>query len=142
MIKFKNTRMPEDSPEINLTPLIDIIFNLLIFFLITAAITVKGINLNLPEAVSSEKLPSKSWEIIIDQEERITLNGTMIEEDRLKKIMKIEKNLPESEKVSSIIVKSDRNARFGTFVRIMDSARQCGFYDIIIATDPGRKNFE
>ncbi len=65
MVKFNYRKTGDDEVKINLMPLIDIIFNLLIFFMITAAITTKGISLDLPEASTSEKMPSKSWEIVI-----------------------------------------------------------------------------
>ncbi|HOP28874.1 MAG TPA: biopolymer transporter ExbD [Spirochaetota bacterium] len=139
MVRFKNIRKNEEGLAINMTPLIDIIFNLLIFFLITAAITVKGIDLDLPEASTAEKMPSKSWEIIIDENEKIIFNDAAIDEFRLKKIFEAEKIKPESERVSSIILKADRKTTFGTFVRVMDTARQSGFYDLVIATEPGKE---
>lgn len=139
MVRFKNVKKSGESVGINMTPLIDIIFNLLIFFLITAAITVKGIKLDLPEADTSEKMPSKSWEIIIDEQERILFNDAVIDMDRLGKIMDAEKNRPAEERITTVIVKASRRASFGNFVSVMDMARQYGFYDLVIATDPGSR---
>ncbi|HOP62021.1 MAG TPA: biopolymer transporter ExbD [Spirochaetota bacterium] len=139
MVRFRNARKSNDGVNIDMTPLIDIIFNLLIFFLITAAITVKGIDLDLPEAATAEKVPSKSWEIIIDENEKIIFNDARIDETKLRRIFEAERIKPESERVSSIILKANRKTPFGTFVRIMDSARVYGFYDLIIATDPEKR---
>lgn len=136
MVKFKGIIMKDLRVGIDMTPLIDIIFNLLIFFLITAAITVKGIHLDLPEASTSEKMPAKSWEIIIDKEDRIHFNDVVIDLNRFKKILESEKSIPEKERPATIIIKASRNARFGVFITVMDTARQYGFYDIVIATDP------
>lgn len=138
MVRFNKIKKPGVGAEINMTPLIDIIFNLLIFFLITAAITVKGIKLDLPEADSSEKMPAKSWEIIIDEQERILFNNVEIDIERLKRIMDAEKNRPSEERITTVIVKASRRASFGKFVSVMDTARQYGFYDLVIATEPGK----
>lgn len=116
-------------------PLIDIIFNLLIFFLITATITVKGINIDLPEAVSSKKLPQKSWEIVIDEGLNITFNNVPITMNKLGDIMKNERILPKNERVSIIILKANKNIPFGHFVSVMDMARKNNFLNLVIATD-------
>lgn len=139
MVRFSGSSNRNEGIGIDLTPLIDIIFNLIIFFLITAVITVKGINLDLPEASTSEKIPSKSWEIIIDENEKIIFNDAVIDETRMKRIFEAERNRPEAERVTSIIVKANKKTTFGTFVRVMDTARQSGFYDLVIATDPEKK---
>lgn len=139
MVRFRNVKKGGTGIDINMTPLIDIIFNLLIFLLITAAITVKGIKLDLPEASTSEKMPAKSWEIIIDENETISFNDAAINEDSLKRIMDAERDKPEAERISTIIIKANRKTSFGAFVRIMDISRKYGFYDLVIATDPGRE---
>jgi biopolymer transport protein ExbD len=139
MVRYSGSNNRNDGVGIDLTPLIDIIFNLIIFFLITAVITVKGIDLKLPEASTAEQLPSKSWEIIIDENERILFNDALIDEARLKRIFEAERARPESERITSVIVKANRKTTFGTFVRVMDTARKSGFYDLVIATDPEKK---
>jgi biopolymer transport protein ExbD len=140
MVRFRNVKKGNEGIVVNLTPLLDVIFNLLIFLLITAAVTVKGINLDLPEASTSSKMPSKSWEIIIDENEKIVFNEAVIDWTRLKRIFDAERGKPEGERVTSIILKANRKTSFGAFVRIMDTARQYGFYNLVIATDPGREN--
>lgn len=139
MVRFRNVKKGGNAIDINMTPLIDIIFNLLIFLLITAAITVKGIKLDLPEASTSEKMPAKSWEIIIDENEKISFNDAVINEDSLIRIMDAERDKPETERISTIIIKANRKTSFGAFVRIMDLSRKYGFYDLVIATDPRRE---
>lgn len=135
MICFAIQKKEEEPLNINLMPLIDIIFNLLIFFLITAAITTKGINIDLPEATSSKKLPQKSWEIAIDKGENITFNNVPITMDKLAAIMQAEKTLPKNERVSTVILKANKNVPFGQFVSVMDLARKNNLLNLVIATD-------
>lgn len=135
MVRFRNIKRGGSGIDINMTPLIDIIFNLLIFLLITAAITVKGIKLDLPEASTSEKISLRSWEIIIDENEKIIFNDAVINEESLKRIMDAERGKPEAQRISTIIIKANRKTSFGSFVRVMDLSRKYGFYDLVIATD-------
>jgi len=135
MIKFRHQPDEDESFSINMTPLIDIIFNLLIFFMIIAAISTKGISLDLPEAESSEKMPSKSWEIIINEHGQIVFNDTVITLPRLNKILSAERVQAEEKRVETIILRANRNVPFGSFVAVMDAARKSGFHDLVIATE-------
>lgn len=134
MIVF-NSSKKKRSAEVNLTPMIDIIFNLLIFFLITAVISQKGLNLQLPESSTAEKRPKKSLEITVTKNEDILFNGEKIARADVEKILREEKNRPVSEKSDSIILKSDALAPFGIFVSIMDTARKLGLKNLVIATE-------
>jgi len=136
MVEFHQRQPGDDGGLINVMPLIDVIFILLIFFMITAAITTKGISLDLPEATTAEKLPARSWEIVIDRDREIVFNDTPITLDRLASIMTAERERPDGEQVLDIILKADDQVPFGTFVTVMDLARQNGLMNLIIATDP------
>lgn len=135
MVEFQQPGAERDQGAINVMPLIDIIFILLIFFMITAAITTKGISLDLPEAATAEKLPARSWEIMIDDRQQIVFNDTPITLDRLAAIMQAERARPAGEQVLDIVLKADDGVPFGTFVTVMDLARQNGLLNLIIATD-------
>ncbi len=131
MVEFSYRGGEAEEPRIDLMPLIDVIFILLIFFMITAAITTKGINLDLPQAATSEKLPARSWEIVIDRDQRIIFNGTPITLERLAGIM-------EAEKVLDVVLQADDAVPFGIFVTVMDLARENGLMNLVIATEPRR----
>jgi biopolymer transport protein ExbD len=135
MIKFQQTANKKKKGEVNLTPMIDIIFNLLIFFLITAVISQKGLNIKLPSADSAEKRPPKSLEISITADKKIIFDGKEISEKQIFEKLKQEKNRPEEEKFDIVTLKSDENAPFGLFVTVMDSARKLGFDNLVIAAE-------
>ena len=134
MIDF-NTSKKKRSTEVNLTPMIDIIFNLLIFFLITAVISQKGLNLKLPESSTAEKRPKKSLEIMVTKDEDILFNGEKIAQADVERVLREEKDRPISQKADSIVLKSDAKAPFGIFVSIMDTARKLGLKNLVIATE-------
>jgi len=139
MIRF--TRQNKNNEvNINVTPLLDVIFNLLIFFVIAAVITTRGINLDLPESDTAEKMPAKSWEIAIDENEGIIFNGMAISTERLQTILGAEKNRSGEERVETIVLKAHRHVSFERFVSIMDMVRRNGFYNLVIATNIKKRN--
>ncbi len=133
MIQF--TQQNKKSPsDVNLTPMIDIIFNLLIFFLIVAVISQKGLNISLPKTTTAEKRPDKSIEISLTKDKSILFNGAKVMETDLEARLLEEKNKPEQDKADSIILKADQDAPFGMFVIVMDTARKIGLKNLVIAT--------
>ncbi|MFA5625732.1 MAG: biopolymer transporter ExbD [Bradymonadales bacterium] len=134
MIKFKQQQKSRKlQAEVNLTPMIDIIFNLLIFFLIVAVVSQKGINLELPETETAEKRPQKSIEIMVSADKRIVIQGEVIAPEKLEaKLNAIKHNAgPEQ----NLILKADAKSEFGLFVTVMDSARKVGLRNLVIATE-------
>jgi biopolymer transport protein ExbD len=133
MIKF--TEQKSSSPrDVNLTPMIDIIFNLLIFFLIVAVISQKGLNLTLPKTSTAEKRPDKSLEITVTGDKRILFDGEQIDESMVEQRLRAEKKKAEGEKADNILLKADVDAPFGMFVMVMDTARKVGITNLVIAT--------
>ena len=134
MIRFSQQRTRTAAGEVNLTPMIDIIFNLLIFFLIVAVISQKGLNLSLPKSSTAEKRPKHSLEILVTQDERVLFDGAAVPQEQLAARLRQEQNRTTDEKADNIIVKADERAPFGLFVTVMDTARQVGLQNLIIAT--------
>ncbi|MBN2804882.1 MAG: biopolymer transporter ExbD [Deltaproteobacteria bacterium] len=133
MIKFSQRKISNPG-DVNLTPMIDIIFNLLIFFLIVAVISQKGLNLTLPKTSTAEKRPDKSLEISVTGDKRILFNGKEISLDDVEKKLREEKMKKDDQKADNILLKADVEAPFGMFVTVMDTARKVGLTNLVIAT--------
>jgi biopolymer transport protein ExbD len=133
MIKFSQQKS-NNPGDVNLTPMIDIIFNLLIFFLIVAVISQKGLNLTLPKTSTAEKRPDKSLEITVTGDKRILFDGEQIDESMVEQRLRAEKKKAEGEKADNILLKADVDAPFGMFVMVMDTARKVGITNLVIAT--------
>jgi biopolymer transport protein ExbD len=133
MIEFSQ-RKSKSVGDVNLTPMIDIVFNLLIFFLIVAVISQKGLNLTLPKTSTAEKRPEKSLEIKVTSDKRILFDGKVVVESDLEDRLLAEKNKAEGEKADNILLKADVEAPFGIFVTVMDTARKVGLKNLVIAT--------
>ena len=87
-----------DTSSINVTPLIDVVFILLIFFLLTAN-TSRGIVLDLPVASTGENIQIKSWEIVINKDESIIFNGVDIKNNSLESILSTAKKQDDSQRL-------------------------------------------
>ncbi len=131
-MRFKrHTRLEHGLGQIDIAPLIDIVFQLLIFFMLTSSFILQpGIEINLPKAVTSEIVEEENILITISGENIVYLNGKIVTfkelEKKLKKIIK---------KDQPLLIKADRRSSLGRVVEIWDLCREIGITKINIATD-------
>ncbi len=117
--------------QIDIAPLIDMVFLLLIFFMLTSSFVMQpGIKVNLPKAVTSEVVRPENIEIVISSENVAYLEGKVLTTQELKKIFTLA-----TERKQSVLIKSDRRASLGRVVEIWDMARDLGIAQINIATN-------
>jgi biopolymer transport protein ExbD len=133
-VDFASRRRRSRIAEINLTPLIDVVFNLLIFFLITTTFVQNpGIEVDLPKATDAPVQPQADSVIIA-----VTENGRLIHEGRSVSMQELEERLRahhEQRASAMIIIQADAKTPHGTVVEVMDLARRIGFPDLAIATE-------
>ena len=131
-MKFKrHMELEHGLKQIDIAPLIDMVFQLLIFFMLTSSFIMQpGIKVNLPKAVTSEVIKNENIEIIISSENVIYLNGKVTSLEELKSLFK-----QVAQRKQSILIKSDRRASLGRIVEIWDMARDMGVSQINIATN-------
>jgi biopolymer transport protein ExbD len=131
MIKFnQNSSIPPVG--IDVMPLVDVIFILLIFFLLTSHVQ-QGLVLDLPAVKTSEIITQEYWMITITSTDQLQFNGIDIEQTQLKKLL-----LAAQKKVKSrrlIVLNMDKYATLGTLVFVIDTVRQIGLYNLVISTE-------
>jgi len=124
---------------IDMAPMADIVFLLLIFFMLSSSFIVQpGIRIKLPKAVSSEIDLTKIIVIDVTREGRIFLNGKNYTLRDLPSILSEELSRVKEKKV---IIKADENTRHGFVVKIMDIAKLAGAEKLVIATEPTEELF-
>jgi biopolymer transport protein ExbD len=117
--------------SIDIAPLINIIFLLLIFLMLTSTfVTQPGIKVNLPRAMTSEVVRSDNIEIIASGENATFLNGCAVTNDELKAALK-----QAAKRNQTILIKADSHVTLGRVVEIWDMARSTGLTQINIATN-------
>ncbi len=122
-----------DNIEVNLTPLIDVVFLLLIFFMVsTTFIYSNSIDVDLPAAKGDETSISENIRVVLTQAGAINIDGRAYEEKVvLDQLTKMKKTKPES----TVIIEADKNVSHGRVVFIMDASRKAGFAKFAIAVE-------
>jgi biopolymer transport protein ExbD len=117
--------------QLDIAPLIDCIFLLLIFFLLTSNFIFQpGIKINLPKAVTSEVVQENSLVITVTSDNRFYLNEAPITFAELTSKLK-----HVTVKDKPILIKADRDVALGKVVNIWDFCRDIGVTNINIATN-------
>ena len=121
----------EDEAEINMTPMLDIVFIMLIFFIVTAAFVKEaGVQVNRPEASNSFQKPRTSILIAVTESDQVWINRRRVEIKALRMI--IEKLHSENPR-GTIVIQADRRAKAGLTLEVMDAIKQAGIQQITIA---------
>ena len=116
--------------QLDIAPLIDVVFLLLIFFMLTSSyIFQPGIKINLPKAVTSEAIHEQNLIITINDKDLIYLNNRLLTLKQLKSHLK---NAATEDR--PLLIKADRKASLGKVVQIWDMCRETGLTQINIAT--------
>ncbi len=133
MINIKRETRNKLNGGINLTPLIDIVFLLLIFFMLTANfIQNEGLKINIPETKSAPaKVKKENIIIYLTRENKIYFKGKFLTEKQL--FIELKKELKTNpEKI--VILKSDKQALVENAIKILDIAKNAGAKKFVIAT--------
>ena len=126
-----------EDPETDLTPMIDVVFQLLIFFMVTAVFAITpGLDIKLPEAEEAQAPEKENLFIVVDQDGNMKLNHQQVTFGDLKEKLEEERKLLDN--TTMIIIQGDERSTHGQIVNIMDIARQVGIVDQVIATEPNR----
>lgn len=127
----------QDEPEINLTPLIDVVFLLLIFFMVSTTFEQQSrIQIELPEATAElATAEDESLEIIIDREGRYFIGDKQVVNTELKTLKAaISKTLGRKDIEIPVIIRADANTPHQAVVRALDATSQLGLTQISLAT--------
>lgn len=120
--------------QLNIAPLIDVIFLQLIYFMLTSSFIMQpGIKINLPQAVTSETVSEKEILVSITKEGTIFYREQPVTKEELERILQ---GITTVDRDRVLIIKGDRKAEHGIVVEVMDIARRTGITKIVIGTMP------
>jgi len=121
--------------QFDIAPLIDVVFILLIFFMLTSNfIAQPGIRIDLPKTVTSGEIMLKRVNLTVSAEDVLYLNGKVVTLKEIKAFL-----LKNESKIKSIFIKADKNSSFGRAVEIWDICKSLGFTYVNIATANAEK---
>ncbi len=116
-------RKKREEIQLSITPLVDIVFLLLIFFLLASSFKNPSIKLSLPEAKNKGFQDIQKIIISVDASNKIFVNN---QEVRLINLSNYLKKLMREQNVYSVIFRGDKSISFDTFVKVMDEAKRAG----------------
>lgn len=130
-MRFSQPKREEISLGVSIAPLIDIVFLLLIFFMLTSHIEIiPGIDITLPDITErGSDTSAENVVVALDREGNYYLNKEMIE---LKELFRRLKETAQPAK-TNLILQADRDVKHGQVVRVMDMAKKAGINSIVIS---------
>ena len=132
-----NLRSPrKDELDVNITPLIDVVFLLLIFFMVSTTFEREyEIEITLPEAsIDAPVKKDITIEVTINAEGIYFVNGQRVVNTQLNTLKQAMVKVAKGESDPPIILSADANATHQAVVKVMDAARQLGFVHLSFAT--------
>lgn len=135
-MKFR--RKPRENVEINLASLIDVVFILLLFFVVTTTFTRETqLKVDLPEAASGtppEQTELKQIEVLIGADGGYSVNGNALLESNLKNLMAAMQKESAGDNSLPLIISADGKTPHQAVITAMDAAGKLGFAHLRITT--------
>ncbi|WP_448569015.1 ExbD/TolR family protein [Thalassotalea ganghwensis] len=121
----------EEAEEINMTPMLDVVFILLIFFIVTATFVKQaGIEVNRPEAATAVKKERANILVAISDKGDIWINKRKID---VRAVQANIERLKAENPQGTVVIQADKKATTDILIKVMDSARAAGVFDVSIA---------
>lgn len=131
----RNRRQRRKSAELNMSPLIDMIFILLIFFVVTTSFVKEaGVDVQRPVAQTAETKESTNMVLAITKENVIVVEGKPIDVRSVRSYM--ERFLMQNPN-GSVVLAADRDSRSGIVIQVLDACRLAGVKNLSVAAKKG-----
>jgi biopolymer transport protein ExbD len=130
-------KQPEES-TLDMTPLVDVVFLLIIFFMLsTTFIVLPGLKINLP-AAASEKIEVEPEKLVlsVDEEGTLYFDDELVDRDSMKRKLR---EAAASDRDVLILLKGDRQCVYGRIVDLLDMVHQTGLNRVAIVTSPEKE---
>lgn len=133
-MKFR--RQSREELNVNLTPLIDVVFLLLIFFMVSTTFTRETqLSVDLPEATGlARDEAEKQVEILIDEAGNYRVNGQALVDTNMRTLQAAVYKVSEGDTTLPLVISADAQSAHESVVRAMDAAGQMGFSRLSIAS--------
>jgi biopolymer transport protein ExbD len=124
----------EEEAEVNMTPMLDVVFIMLIFFIVTASfVKESGVDVNRQYASTAEPKESANIFIAISADNQIWIDKRVIDPRAVR--ANIERLYAENPQ-GAVVIQADKDSRNGLLIQVLDSAKLAGVESISVAADP------
>ena len=123
----------EEDNEVNLTPMLDVVFIMLIFFIVTASfVKESGIDVNRPSAATAERKEKGNILVAISEDNQIWIDRRQVDPRALR--ANIERMHAENPN-GAVVIQADEESKNKLLVLVMDAARMAGVKNVSIAAE-------
>ncbi len=130
MRHFFNADHEEDESNVDITPMLDVVFIMLIFFIVTATfIKESGIDVDKPEQATAIVEEKASILVSIDATDKIWIERRQVD---MRSVRSIIERLHAENPKASVVIQADKESRNETLVQVMDASRRAGVYEIAL----------
>jgi biopolymer transport protein ExbD len=125
----------EDESTIDITPMLDVVFIMLIFFIVTATfIKEAGIDVDKPAAATAVVQEKASILIAIDPDNKIWINRRQVD---IRSVRSIIERLHAENPKGTVVIQADKESKNDALVQVMDASRRAGVFEIALAANDG-----
>jgi len=129
--RFSNVNNNEDEADIDITPMLDVVFIMLIFFIVTSTfIKESGIDVNRPQAATAVKKAKANILIAINADNEIWIDRRQVD---IRSVRPNIERLHSENPQGSVVIQADKESKTDTLIQVMDASRQAGVYNVSIA---------
>ena len=129
----RNKSQDEEAGAIDLTPMLDVVFIMLIFFIVTASfIKEPGIEVNRPEATTWEKKKNAAILVAVTPENEIWIDKKKVDPRNVKQVIE---RLHADNPKGTVVVQADDKANVETIAKVVEAARDIGIEDVAVSTE-------
>lgn len=133
-MRFRRRNKKQDEASVDLTPMLDIVFIMLIFFVVTSQISQQTqIKVDPATASSGTAQTANSVRLQIDANQQLYVDGVLVPNDQLIFVLK---NKWKMEQSPALVIEADQKVPTGFVIGVMDQARQIGMTKIALGTEP------
>ncbi len=130
---MKKRHFHEDEAEINITPMLDVVFIMLIFFIVTTSFVKEtGVDISRPSNSNAKQVKKGNILVAIKDDGAIWINKQEVDLRAVRS--RVEKMHAENPEASAVII-ADRGSRTGDLVQVMDQIKSAGVESISIAAE-------
>jgi biopolymer transport protein ExbD len=122
-----------DESEVNLTPMLDVVFIMLIFFIVTASFVKEaGIDISRPPAATAERKERGNILVAITENDQIWIDRRQVDPRALRaNIERLHAENPQG----AVVIQADKSSKNGLLVQVMDAARLAGVNSVSLAAE-------
>ena len=121
----------EDESSIDITPMLDVVFIMLIFFIVTATFVKEaGIDVNRPEAATAVKQEKANILIAINEKNEIWIDRRKVD---IRSVRPNIERLHAENPQGSVVIQADKESKTETLIKVMDASRSAGVFNVAIA---------